>query len=161
MKHTQIKTTDPDLTLRELSLQDARPYFTLLEQNREHLSQFGTMTEARYASVKEVAESVVNPKPKKRRFGVWYKDNLVGLVSLMNKGRDKCEIGGWIGANYTQRGYGANALRALAKYAKLQKYTTITATTHPDNIPSQNMLKKIGFTRSYRRLKRHYFRLKT
>lgn len=152
-----IKTSKPNLSLRKLSIEDARHYFELLEKNRDHLSQFGTMTEARYRSVKEVAESIIIPNPKKKRFAVLNGKQLVGLVSLVNKGNKRAEIGGWIGAQFVRKGYGTSALRALAAHAKRTGYTRVIATTYPQNIASQNMLLKIGFKPVRKLKRRHYF----
>ncbi|MFT5036667.1 MAG: RimJ/RimL family protein N-acetyltransferase [Candidatus Azotimanducaceae bacterium] len=157
MIKTIIKTKS--LTLRQLTMEDTKMYFALLEKNRQHLSQFGTMTEAKYKTEQDVAQSIMKPQnPKKIRLGVWKNKTLIGLVSLIPRGNHRCEVGGWIGLEFTRKGYASKAIHRLATYAqKTLGYSRVIGTTHPDNLASQCMLKKSGFV-PVRKLKRkHYF----
>lgn len=148
----------PKLNLRELTLEDARPYFELVAANRHHMNRFGTMTETRYTSLKEVAESIVNPpNPQKLRFGIWDNEILVGNANLVKKKNKRCEVGVWIGEDFTHKGYASGAINILTQYALKLGYTRIIATTYPDNLPSQQMLQKCGFTLTRRLKNRYYF----
>jgi hypothetical protein len=50
------------VVLRQLIPEDSQPYFDLIEYDRAHLSQFDDDTAAKYKTVEDVLESIVNPK---------------------------------------------------------------------------------------------------
>lgn len=74
---------------------------------------------------------------------------LVGGISLNNVRRGVAmsgSVGYWIGAPYAHRGYMTEALVLLIEYAfEEMGLHRIEAACLPSNIPSQNLLKKVGF----------------
>lgn len=154
-----FKTKRHHLTLRPLEVGDAATYFKLLDKNRDHMNHAGAMGETRQQTLADVIRNIEQPlNPKKTRFGVWDGDTIVGMMSLVHKTPDRCEVGGWIGKKYTKQGYAADALRSLCQKALgSYGYSRIIATTYPKNIASQRWLENVGFTRTRRFPKRYYF----
>ncbi len=62
-KSERVILTNPNssLVLKELVLEDARPYFDLVDSCRAHLSQFGDDTAQKYPNVKSVSTSIKRP----------------------------------------------------------------------------------------------------
>ncbi|MGO1120236.1 GNAT family N-acetyltransferase [Rhodovibrionaceae bacterium A322] len=74
---------------------------------------------------------------------------LLGSFSLSHLRRgvsQSANLGYWIGQPYANQGYGAEALTAVVSYSFSRLgLNRLEAATLPDNIPSQTLLKKIGF----------------
>ena len=116
------------------------------------------MSEAKFKTEQEVLESIQNQSARKTRYVLWQKDTPVGFLSLVNKGHSRCEIGMWIGQDFTRKGYATDAVRSIAKHAlDSLGYTRVIATVDPGNTASQNTLKKAGFKLVRRLKKRYYF----
>lgn len=158
----KVKISETKLQLKPLVVEDTEVYFKLLEQNRDHINQFGVMSEARYKTQDEIVASILNPlNPNKLRFSVWKDSTFIGIMSLIFKENKQCEVGGWIGKQFTRRGYASEAIRILIEYAhKEYGCTQITATTYPENLPSQKMLQKCGFVLVKKMKRRYYFTFK-
>ena len=56
------------------------------------------------------------------------------------------EVGYGLNPAYTGRGYMTEALDAFLRFGKAQGVKTVRADTRPDNMKSQNVLKRCGFT---------------
>lgn len=112
----EISLPGDSVLIRELSLADAQAYFDLLNYDREHLSQFGDETAAKYQTVEDVEESIRNPKPNKFRFGIWDDDVMVGTNNLRVFGSSG-ETGSWIGAEHTGHNYAARGRAPLLQFA--------------------------------------------
>lgn len=62
--------------------------------------------------------------------------------------RGEVEIGYGLGERFWHNGYMAEAVRGMSRWALAQPgITAVVAETEPDNIPSQNVLKRCGFCR--------------
>ncbi len=77
-------------------------------------------------------------------------EKLVGGCVLSNIRRGVAQIGSigyWVGADYTRQGYATSAVTAVIRAAfhdlKLER---LEAATLPDNVASQSLLRKVGFT---------------
>ena len=148
-----------EITLKKLIPEDSVNYFDLLDKNRDHLSQYGDITANKYPNEESVFQSIINPiNPRKIRFGIWVNDTFVGMVGLTPLQHRSCETGGWTGKEFCRKGYGVITRTALAKYA-IEKlgYKRVIAKTHPKNAPSQGMLIKAGYRRTYRAKEFYYF----
>lgn len=62
--------------LRIFRPEDSPAKFSLINQNREHLSQHGDITAAKYPTEDQILHSIIGPSNSdKLRYGIWTKDN--------------------------------------------------------------------------------------
>lgn len=135
------------VVLRLFQPEDAEPMFALIDRNRKHLSQYGEPTARKYPDVSSVLESIMSPPDEKMRFGVWVDGTLVGSVNLKSRSRTIGEIGYWLASEYTGKGYATCAVQALRNYAfRSLGFESIGAEVHKDNLASQRVLERAGFT---------------
>jgi [ribosomal protein S5]-alanine N-acetyltransferase len=138
-----LSTERDGVTLRRLSAEDACPYFDAVDNNREHLSQFGDRTSAKYPTISSVRESIKNQDPTKWRLGIWDEDIFVGTINLTPHG-ETAEIGYWVDSRHTRRGYATLAVRALSEFSR-DKFLDIMAESVVGNDASVGVLTQSGF----------------
>jgi len=74
---------EDQLRLLQYTLEDTDHIFSLIDRNREHLSQHEEPTARKYQEKETVYESIANPKnPLRLRFGIWDGDIFVGGINL-------------------------------------------------------------------------------
>lgn len=80
-------------------------------------------------------------------FGVEHRDHgLVGLMGLVTRQDDKAELRGWVGRPFRNRGYGAEALRGVLRWARKDWRRRAVWTGHfSDDPASGRALCKAGF----------------
>jgi RimJ/RimL family protein N-acetyltransferase len=144
-----VETGNPNVKLRQLTVEDAPAYFDAVEACRAHLSQFGDETAGKYPDLQSVVDSIANPKnPDKIRMGIWDDGIFVGSVNLTpDSGRGDAELGYWVDSRYAGRGYATLAARALAKFGQA-RYKEIWAGVDIRNKASARVLEKAGFKRT-------------
>lgn len=120
-KEIPLEITSDDVVLRQYTLEDAREAFALIDGNREHLSQFGDRTAAKYPTLESFEENIRNPEnPDKLRFGVRNRDGvLVGTINLIPDGVNARSgvIGYYLGKEFRGKGYMTVSVRLLTEYA--------------------------------------------
>jgi ribosomal-protein-serine acetyltransferase len=145
----EILVKSTGIRLKQFTASDSEAIFELIDRNRSHLSQFGDTTAEKYKTIESVEESISNPKnPDRLRFGIWDNGVLVGSVNLTPDDDDKTkgEIGYYLGAEFTGKGYMIKAVTTLTEFAfKNLGYKEIYGKAHKDNIGSQKVLLKSGF----------------
>ncbi|MBX2866396.1 GNAT family N-acetyltransferase [Candidatus Kaiserbacteria bacterium] len=144
-----IETVRPGLTLKQFSEEDAAKLFSLIDQNRDHLSQFGDETSAKYPDLEMVRQSIVMPKNLDRiRYGVWMEDVLIGSINITPLPDDPrlLEVGYWIGGAHCGRGVATTVTRTLVRTVTSapQGVTHLVAWVHEKNKASQRVLLKAG-----------------
>lgn len=142
-----ISTERPDVVLRQYVPQDARAIFSLIDNSREHLSQFGEETSAKYPDVESVLRSITdNPQPNKLRLGIWRSDELVGSINLTPFTRNPGgHMGYYVGASYLRQGLATAAARACVDYAlHTLWWRSLLARARQDNRASQEVLRRAG-----------------
>jgi len=161
MPRIVIRTGRKGLVLKQLIPRDAPQYFALIESDRPHLSRHMNGVAQKYPTEASVLESIVRPKnSRKLRFGIWDGATFVGSVNLTPLGKGRCELGGWTGKLFCNKGYASTAWDALARYALAHLgFTRVIAKTHRRNFASQATLKKAGFIFVRRFSFWHYFAL--
>lgn len=142
---------DDEIQLCLLELRHAPAVFQLVQENREYLAQWlpWALDEPSLAKT----EAFINERL--RRFaegrhiltGIWYQDQLVGLISCALNPRLRAgEIGYWLAEPFLGRGIMTRACRALVTYGfevlGLQRIEIRVAT---DNTRSQAIPKRLGF----------------
>ncbi len=103
--------------LQQMTIEDAAPYFALVDADRAHLSQFGDKTAYKYQTVEDVEKSVTNPDGEQHRFGIWDNDTMVGFIKLKFNDKGDWESGSWVGSQHIGNKYAARARRLLIGYA--------------------------------------------
>ena len=78
-----IIEVDLDIVLKQYIADDAHAIFQLINNSRDHLSQYGDTTAEKYLTVELVFESIIKPKnPQRLRPGIWDDNALVGGINL-------------------------------------------------------------------------------
>ena len=149
----EIVSSDGEVSLRRYAPQDAEAAFDLIDNNREHLSQFGEDTPAKYPTLESLRESILHPRnPNRFRFGLRNRAGiLVGTINLTPDESDpqKGEIGYYLGAQFQGHGYMSRAVEAITDYAfKNLGYTSLFGSVAPENTDSIRVLEKNAYTRS-------------
>ncbi len=144
-----IATQRPDLTLRRFMREDARAIFALIDGSREHLSQHGEDTAIKYPTIESVIESIEHPTNLQRlRLGIWHEKTLVGSINLqplIPPDLSCAQIGYYLGAQHTGKGYARSALEAVTDYAFTHGCQEVIAFVVPANRPSIAVLRKAGY----------------
>ena len=138
------------ITLRQFTIGDSAHIFNLINRNRNHFSQFGDETADKYKTLRDVENSILNPKnPDRLRFGVWNdKGEFVGTINLTpdKNNSHRGEIGYYLGPEFIGKGNMLNSVLTLSEYAFYHLgYEELYGKIHPDNIASQKVLLKAGF----------------
>jgi len=133
--------------LRELTEADDQPYFTAIEENREHLDNFGNRAAVKYPTINEVVQAREQAGDK-LRLGIWVFDGLVGAINATpNSDNTEAEIGYWLTESATGHGYATIAVRALTRYLCPQ-YDHVFAVVNTGNTNSANVLLRAGYQQS-------------
>lgn len=149
----EIRATDGSLTLRQYTIKDAREAFALIDRNREHLSQFGDTTAAKYPTLKSFEDSIKHPEnPKRIRFGVWNNRGvIVGTINLTpdSDNPKRGEIGFYLGKEFQGKGYMTKAVRLLTDYAfDSLGYEEVWGKVTVGNLASVGVLERNGYAES-------------
>ncbi len=71
----------------------------------------------------------------------------IGVASLLNIGNGRADIGTWLGRAYWGNGYAQEALELVIGEAfRRLRLTHIVASAKEENIRSQELIKRLGFT---------------
>ncbi len=143
---------DDDITLTLLSPADAEAFYSLVDQNREHLGRWFRWVD-RYRSV---ADAEAFAEGNFRRVAdllgmtclAWYREQLSGLVELLNVDRPKRqgEIGFWLGETFQHRGIARRAADALIDHAfNCLDFALVLARANSRNRRSLALLSALGF----------------
>jgi RimJ/RimL family protein N-acetyltransferase len=142
-----LPTEREPIVLRQLVTEDAPAYFEAVDANREHLSKFGDETATKYPDIKAVEDSLTSPSnPNKLRMGIWDGDTFVGTVNA-TPDDEGAEIGYWLDARQTGKGYATLATKALSNYVA-QRYSRVYAEVVEGNEASARVLERAGFRRT-------------
>jgi ribosomal-protein-alanine N-acetyltransferase len=137
------------MSLKQFVPEDAQIIFDLIDEDRDHLSQFGDETADKYKTVEDVRSSIEEPKnPDKLRFGIWDDASMVGSINITTAERygSIAEIGYWVGAEHTGHHYAQHATEILTEYAfDNLGVDCIMATVAIGNDASMKTLERAGF----------------
>lgn len=155
-----IPTESASVVLRQLTPADAPAYFDAVDNNRDHLSQFGDTTATKYPDPASVERSIASPdNPNKLRFGIWDGDAFVGSINLTpEEDSSAAEIGYWLDRRHTGQGYATVATRALAAYAR-ERYPRVYAEVVDGNAKSADVLRRAGFAQASKKTGKLIFEL--
>lgn len=121
-----------DVTVRSLNENERRELLSLKNKNNPHLR--GWMVERSAAD------------PIRLSYGVFYRDNLVGEVSLRDFSSLSCQIAYWLDEPYWGLGITTKAVRLVTKHAFASLHVLeVQAYVHISNEASIKVLKKLGY----------------
>ena len=157
----ELKSDEDTVELKELVPEDAEFYFSLINADKEHLSQNGDITAKKYSSVEAVSESIIDPQNLgKFRFGIWDGKEMVGSNNLRLKGNDTAELGSWIGKEKTGNNYAARARTLLVDFAfNYLGLKKVVCEIIVGNRASRKSVEKSGFELTEEKDKRWIFTL--
>lgn len=146
----ELVSDDGEITLRQYTLDDIEAVFTLIDMNRDHLSQHREDTAEKYPDIDTLRASITTPtNPQRLRFGIRNKENiLVGAINLTPNANDPTEgeIGYWQGAAFQGKGYIGRAVETLTHYGfETLYYERIIGHVFKTNTPSIRVLSRAGF----------------
>ncbi|OGH24091.1 MAG: hypothetical protein A3B47_04450 [Candidatus Levybacteria bacterium RIFCSPLOWO2_01_FULL_39_24] len=146
----EIASSDGEIVLRQFTLRDSEEIFSLIDRNREHLSQFGDDTADKYPTLQSVRKSIEHPKnPERLRFAIRNKQGqFVGSINLTPYETDSTqgEIGYYLGAEFQGKRYMGKAVEIITNYGfDFLNYKTIYGDIVEGNTASVNVLLKAGY----------------
>ena len=150
---TDITIETSRLTLSSLKDSDAEDIFEIFSDKQVmqfyDLLPFETLDRA-----KEQVKFFTNGYEQKQmiRWGIRYKENgkLIGTCGFFafNEDAEKAELGYELNSSYQGKGIMTEAIsEALAFLFKQTTVNRVEAYVEPENIPSQKLLEKLGFTK--------------
>ena len=141
--------------IRPLEVSDLKPYFDLVERNRERLEDFFTGTVTRTKDM-AAAEIFLNELNSKRESKLYYPyillDNLtqefIAFIDLKNIDWSipKAEIGCYTDEQFSGKGLTTKAIDLFLDYCFSHfEFKKIFLRTHHTNKPAQSLAEKCGF----------------
>jgi RimJ/RimL family protein N-acetyltransferase len=145
LRRIELRTGDPSLSLRELTVAQADEYYALIDRNRSHLTQFGNYEEEGRATLKWVKTALACPAAG-LRFGIWHDATLVGQAELAHRSRSSFAVAYWLGREHLGRGLMSQAILRLMEYARERLGATafFAGVTH-GNAKSTAVLLGLGY----------------
>lgn len=139
-----IPTSNEDVVLRHLTVEDSTPYFEAIERSKDHLSRMGYLTAVNNETMDKVVQNITNPKNSKRTsMGIWDTTKFIGEVSLTPRevpySLPEVESGVWVDTQFRGNGYERLALCALSKFVK-PKFPYIYSEVYQDDEYSVEVL---------------------
>ncbi|MBI2195818.1 MAG: GNAT family N-acetyltransferase [Candidatus Levybacteria bacterium] len=146
----EIVSSDGEVVLRQFTPQDAEDIFSLIDNNRGHLSQFGDDTAEKYPTLESVRKSIEEPSnPNRLRFAIRNKAGVfVGSINITPEGDDPktAEIGYYLGSEFQGKGYMGRAVESLTNYGfETLSYESIYGDVVGSNETSINVLLRAGY----------------
>ncbi len=146
LERTTIATGIPNLRLIELTPEDGRAYYDLVDRNRGHLTQHGDYTDLGEATPESVTASLNNEHGRNAQFGIWLDGRLIGRADLCPRTPGHFVLGYWLGSEYTGQGYATVTCKALIAYGKATLGATgVLAGITKGNAKSEALLGRLGF----------------
>ena len=151
LDNTYIKV-DSEVELKALNESDAPALYALTDGSRNYLAKYLPWVDSTL-SVNDSFEfikdcSVKRNKDEQYAFGIFYKGELVGHMSLMKlkHPEDPPEIGYWISQSYSGKGVTKRATEALTEFG-LNKLglERIVIRAVEDNIGSNRIAESLGY----------------
>lgn len=137
-----------EIKLKEFSLDDAEDYFELINDNREYFANFNNLDVNKYQSVEETASIFKGSEGGGRtRYGIYNKaDKLIGAINITIIDEDIVKIGYLVAQKYNGQGVATKSVKELTKLIS-PTYKYFIADAHVNNIASQRVLEKAGFSK--------------
>ena len=140
------------LELRSWNTENAAELFSLIDSNRNHLSEWLPWV----GFVKQVSDSenFIKDAQKgwdsgaKLELGIWYKGELAGCIGLheLNRLHNKTSLGYWLGSEFQGNGIMTRAVEALVQYCfDVQKFHRVELRAAVENTKSRAVAERLNF----------------
>lgn len=144
------------LSLRIIAESDAEALCELLQANKEHLQPWEPLREPAFFSERGQRE-LIRQSLRAHELGAQYPFVIVGengellgrlnLNSVIRGALQSCAISYWVRADRLRRGYASQAVHQAVRFAfDVLGLHRVQAETLPENLASQAVLKRAGFT---------------
>ncbi len=148
----ELTNESENITLKQLELSHADKIFTLIDKNREYLAPWFWWVK----ETKSVDDSLRFLEIEKEKYekktgitcGIWYREELVGLVSLneIDIHTNSAVIGYWLDNDFQGKGIMTNSCKLLINYAfKVLKLHRIEILHAEQNEKSKAVIQRLGF----------------
>lgn len=149
------------VTLSDISLIDKEDYFKLYTDDElNKYWGYDYKKDAKNVDAEYFYNFQLKLKENKEEYSlaIRLKGKMIGEVVMHNFKENSIEIGFRIDKNYQKHGYTFDAVKTLINYILITlKPPIITAKCYHDNIASNNLLLKLGFTKITSDDTYHYF----
>lgn len=150
MKRVVIQI-DPDLQLGTWEFEDGGCHFTLVDSNRQHLGEFltwvDTFTEVWHSYTFMERMIADYHAGRALRFGIRYKQRLVGAVNIVVTQPGVAELGIWLGVSAAGKGIAnRSAVAAINEARSRLGLSRIEFHLRPTNAASRAFITRLGFT---------------
>lgn len=137
----------PEIDLDKLAVHRITPdelpqVKNLFEKNTEYFGKGGIYADGLYQMVSSEVES--SKESPNKRMGVWYKDALVGYVSIAPIGDHKVEIAYAVDQDHAGKGIVSSVIEEVTK-AENEAGNDVVAEVERYNTSSARILGKLGF----------------
>ncbi|NLK08756.1 MAG: hypothetical protein GX316_08680, partial [Firmicutes bacterium] len=92
-----LPTDIPNVYLRALTVSDALALYELIQENKDHLTQFGDYHDLVSWGLQDVEAYLTAPTDDNIRMGIWRGNELVGRVDLVPIETGVFGLGYWLG----------------------------------------------------------------
>lgn len=138
-----------DLEVRQLIPEDAGQYFNAVEESREHLGQYASLTAERTMSLQDAEEIIALQNERFAVFGTWRGTELVGSLTLCKSAIESSvyhEIGYWSSEQHAGQGNTHRALSAFTDFILQDSGArNVCAYIRQGNVASAATAQKAGF----------------
>ncbi|MDR1498979.1 MAG: GNAT family N-acetyltransferase, partial [Rickettsiales bacterium] len=143
---------DDEILLKQLEANDCEELFKLTEKNAEYLVPwFGWASNISLENTKRFIKKSrkKNIKRKGCDLGIYYKNELVGVIALMNYDKKitvEAEIAYWLSKDHGGKGIMTRVCRKVEEYCFTKlNFDTLYILAFAENKASRNIPEKLGF----------------
>lgn len=142
---------DEEIKLKQLSLDNSKELFELTEKNKEFLLPwFEWTSEMSFERTKKFIINSIksNKKSKGCDLGIYYKEQLIGVIALVNfnKIEKEAEISYWLSKDFNGKGIITRCCRKLEEYCFTKiNFDKLYIIAFPENLASRAIPEKLGF----------------
>lgn len=142
-----LSTESEAVTLRRLTVDDVQEYFDVINENREHLSQFGEPIASDRPDLNAIKDLIEYSDPKNKwQLAIRKDESLIGMVNLTPTNKT-ATIDYWLTESEQGKGYATHAVSALAEFASREFYS-VQAFVKSENDRSMHVLVRSGFIKA-------------
>lgn len=144
---------DRDLSLRELTIHDAKDLFALVDKNRTQLSEFLSWV-SKTKAVSDSETFILNSQNSNLAGGtcirgIFYHEKIIGMISLFDiKTQSRSAfMGYWLDQDHQGKGVMTRSVLALLRFGfKSMRLHRIEIRAAPENTRSRKIPERLGFT---------------
>jgi ribosomal-protein-alanine N-acetyltransferase len=149
-----VRVISEEYLIRDLRIDDAAAMAAAYDRNRDHLARWDPRRDVNFFTEAGQAEVVAQQLAAKEvgmvvPWVVVHGDDIVGRVNLNNVVRGvmcSASVGYWVDLHHLRRGLATAAVEHACEQAALLGLHRLEAGTMPENVASQRVLERCGFS---------------